>query len=177
VVSVPNFFQSLPLLHESDHVQGLPDCSLIVMEYGDYQCPQSKQFYDRIQTLRLQFADRLCFVFRHFPQQVRSQRAAESAEAAGAQNKFWEMHTLLFAHPHQLEDADLVGYADCLGLDIPQFLQEMAAHVHLAKIHRDMEAGRSCGVEAAPTFFMGFCCRDAQNLEVLLLALLNIMDA
>lgn len=144
------------------------------MEYGDYQCAQSRQIYDLIQTLRQQFADQFCFVFRHFPQQPRSLRAAESAEAAAAQNKFWEMHALLFEHAQQLEDSDLVSYANRLSLDIPQFLREMAAHVHVAKIQSDIEAGKCCGVKSAPTFFMGFCCQDAQNIEVLLLALMQV---
>ncbi|MDV2996923.1 MAG: hypothetical protein N4J56_006628 [Chroococcidiopsis sp. SAG 2025] len=170
-------FAALLPLNDGDHLCGSATAAIILIEYGDYQCVHSKQAHRSIQSLLPQLEDRLCIVFRHFPQpqlHPRSLRAAESAEAAAAQGKFWQMHEQLFAHQQQLEDSDLVQYADCLGLEIPPFLRGMAEHLHLGRIQADIESGKRNGVEKTPTFFVGVRCEETQNLEVLLSSLLEI---
>jgi protein-disulfide isomerase len=169
--------QVIPPLNDCDHIQGSPCASLILMEYGDYQCFQSGQACRLIKVIQQQLGEQFCFVFRHFPQQPRSLRAAEGAEAAAAQHKFWEMHDLLFEHQQCLEDADLVQYADRLQLDIPQFLREMAGHVHRARVQADIESGKCNGVTGTPTFFIGVRHEGTQGLEALLLTILRATDA
>lgn len=162
--------QVIPPLNDFDHIQGISHATLILMEYGDYQSLQCKRAHTLIRSIQAQLGEQLCFVFRHFPQQPQSLRTAESAEAAAAQNKFWEMHNLLFENL-QYEDADLVQYADQVGLDIQRFLTEMASHTHLGRIQSDINSGRQNGVEEVPIFFIGVRHKGTQNLEVLLLAL------
>lgn len=168
--------QVIPPLSDRDHIRGAPDAIIILMEYGDYQCPQSGQAHVTVKEMQHRLGEQLCFVFRHFPQpQIYSPalRAAESAEAAAAQGKFWEMHDILFAHQQALDDGDLVQYAAQLSLDIPHFLREMAERVHVQRVQSDIDSGQSNGVEKTPTFFIGVRCEKTQNLEVLLMTILE----
>lgn len=166
----------MPPLSERDHTRGALNTTIILMEYGGYQCPQSGQAHFTIKAMQQRLGEQLCFVFRHFPQPQlypQAQSAAESAEAAAAQGKFWEMHDTLFEHQQALSDGDLVEYAAQLDLDIPRFLQELAENVHAQRVQSDINSGRSNGVEETPTFFMGVRHKGAQNLEMLLTTLLE----
>jgi protein-disulfide isomerase len=167
--------RTMPLLNECDHIQGPLTATITLMEYGDYQCIECGQAHRTIKTIQQQLGEQLCFVFRHFPQSqhLQAQRAAESAEAAAAQGKFWQMHDTLFDHQQALEDADLVEYAVALNLDISRFLQDLSTRVHLNHIQADIESGRSHGVEETPTFFINVRHRGTQNLEALLLMILR----
>ncbi len=168
--------QVIPPLSDRDHTFGPLNAMIVLMEYGDYQCPQSGQAHVTIKAMQQRLGEQLCFVFRHFPQpQIHPQakRAAESAEAAAAQGKFWEMHDILFEHQQALDDGDLVQYAAQLRLDIPRFLREMAEHVHVQRVQSDIDSGRSNGVEETPTFFIGVRYEGTENLEVLLMAILE----
>lgn len=160
-------------LHHCDHIRGSLDAPIVIVEYGDYQCPQSGQAYALVKSLQRQGGDKLCFVFRHCPQHPRSLRAAESAEAAAAQNRFWEMHELLLNHQDALDDGDLVQYASALGLEIPRFLQEMATHAHAEQVRRDIERSKAHRVDTAPTFFITLRHGGVQNLEPLLRSLIR----
>ena len=102
---------------------------------------------------------RFCFVFRHFPQlevHPQSLKAAEVAEAAGTQGKFWEMHAMLFENQKQLEDGNLVEYAVNLELDIPLFLKELTSHLHRDRIQEDVDSGIEYGVEQTPPSLLKF---------------------
>ena len=137
------------------------------MEYGDYQCPYSKEAHYILQELQHVLGENLLFVFRHFPQcQVhpKASHAAEAAEAAGSQGKFWEMHDYLFDHQSQLADSDLVEYAIALHLNIEQFLQEMTADYHVERINTDLESGHQSHVSQTPTFFIN-SIKYADNLD------------
>src|SRR5208337_5023243 len=97
------------------------------------------------------------FVFRNFPvsqTHAQAQYAAEAAEAAGAQNRFWKMHDTLFEHPQTLAVGYLVEYADALGLDTMQFLRDMAAHRYAGRVRDDIASGLQSGVKGTPTFFV-----------------------
>ena len=166
--------QVIPPLNEDDRIQGSLNATLILMEYGDYQCPQSGQAHSLIKVIQQQLGEQFCFVFRHFPQSKRSLRAAESAEAAAMQNRFWQMHDLLFEHQQHLEDYNLVRYADSLGLEMSRFLREMSTHIHLAKIQNDLDSGKANGAEEPPTFFIGVKHQGTKDLETLVLAILKI---
>jgi protein-disulfide isomerase len=145
-----------------DWMQGVLSARVVLVMYGDYQCPRSADVYKLIkgfkQELRASLkADDLCLIFRHFPQtQVHpdAQRAAEVAEAAAAQGQFWLMHDTLFVHQQKLENGYLIEYANDLGLDIPQFLKDLSKHVYVDRIHEDIKGGMQSGVTAAPALFI-----------------------
>ena len=145
-----------------DWMQGVLSAKVVLVMYGDYQCHKSADVYKLIKRIKQELSasfgeDYLCFVFRHFPQtQIHSQaqRAAEVAEAAAAQGQFWSMHDTLFVHQQKLENGYLVEYANDLGLDIPQFLKDLSKHVHIDRIHKDIEGGIRSGVTTAPALFI-----------------------
>jgi protein-disulfide isomerase len=145
-----------------DHSQGVLSAAVVLVMYGDYQCPRSAAVYKLIKIIRQELTvsfgeDYLCFIFRHFPQiqiHPQSQRAAQAAEAAAAQGQFWLMSDTLFDHQQRLENGYLVEYANDLGLDIPQFLKELFKQVHVDRINQDIESGIRSGVTNAPALFI-----------------------
>jgi protein-disulfide isomerase len=117
------------------------------------------------------------FVFRHFPQthlHPEAYHAAEAAEAAASQNRFWEMHSHLLQHQTKLSDSDLVESAIALFLDVNQFLAEMASDCHMARVQADIDSGMQSGVIKTPTFFINSLkYDDDQPLETLLEAVVK----
>ena len=103
------------------------------------------------------FEHRIRYAFRHFPLtevHPHAQLAAEAAEAAGAQHKFWPMHDTLFEHQPHLKDKDLRRYAETLELDLERFDYELADQVYRQRVKEHVEGGRQSGVRATPTFFV-----------------------
>lgn len=144
-------------LAAADHVLGDAQAQLTLLEYGDYACPTCIQAEPLMQQLVATHPGRLCLVFRHFPlMEVHptAELAAEAAEAAAAQGRFWPMHQLLFAQAHQLTPAALTGYAQSLGLDMNRFNAEMADHIYTQRIQEHRRAGERSGVRATPAFFL-----------------------
>jgi len=160
-----------------DHCQGDFAAKITLVQYGDYQCPACQAVQCIVQAIQQQLGDQLRFVFRHFPQaKIHSEahHAAEAAEAAASQNKFWEMHTHLFEHQSRLADSNLVEYAIALYLDVNQFLHEMSSDCHVARIQTDIVSGIQSGVTKTPTFFIdGVKYNGDQSLETLLNALVQ----
>jgi protein-disulfide isomerase len=120
-----------------DHVAGPKTAAVTLIEYGNFECLHCGQTYPTIKQIRNLLSSDLRFVFRHFPTvrtHPHSLRAAEAAEAAGAQGKFWEMHDELFTHQTALEDRDLLRYARRIGLDLDRFSREMSGNVFLPQI-------------------------------------------
>jgi protein-disulfide isomerase len=148
--------QLQPPVHEQDHCQGRKEARLTLVEYGDYACPQCVQAHPLIQSIQAQFSD-VCFVFRYFPcidRHPSAQHAAEAAEAAAAQGKFWEMHDRLMGHGQLPDDASLIEHAIALRLDINRFLHEMSTDCHVARVLNDYDSGIRSGVNCTPTFFI-----------------------
>jgi formate-nitrite transporter family protein len=117
-------------VNDQDHVAGPADAAVTLVEYGNFECIHCGQAFPVIKELQKRLGENLRFVFRHFPTvriHPRSLRAAEAAEAAGAQDKFWAMHDALFTHQQALSDADLVHYAKRIGLDVERFSRDLAA--------------------------------------------------
>jgi len=144
------------LVHARDHVRGVETAPATLVMYGDYECPYTRQAYRVVQKLLADEPDALRFVFRHFPLRSihpHAQHASEAAEAAAAQGRFWEMHDVLFAHQHALEDADLLGYAQELGLDAERFAREVGAHAYADRIREDVRSGLASGVRGTPTLY------------------------
>ena len=142
---------------DSDHIDGPADAPVTLVEYGDYECPYCGQAYVILQQLKELFGDQLRVVYRHFPLATihpHAQSAAEAAEAAGAQGRFWDMHGLLFENQEALEDDDLETYAADIGLDMVRFTHDMTEHRHAARIREDVRGGIRSGVNGTPAFFI-----------------------
>jgi protein-disulfide isomerase len=160
---------------ERDHVRGPADAPITLVEYGDFECPFCGMAYPTVKELGRRLGDRLRIVFRHFPlrdQHPHAQQAAEAAEAAAAQGKFWELHNRLFEHQEALDDADLVQYAADLGLDTEQFRRELSEQRYRDEVQQDVLSGLRSGVRGTPTFFInGVRHEGAWELDDLLEAI------
>lgn len=160
-----------PLDPELDHVRGGVTGRLLV-EYGDYECPYSRQAFREIERLERELGDRMRFAFRHFPLteiHPHAAGAAAAAEAAAVQGSFWEMHERLFHHQHALEDQDLQRYAAELGLDVERFDADRSTNAVLERVIRDFRSGLETGeVRGTPTLFIdGAVHREAYDLATL----------
>jgi protein-disulfide isomerase len=160
---------------ERDHVLGPPTAPVTLVEYGDYECPYCGAAHASVEQVRQVMGNDLRFVFRHFPlSQIHphAYQAAEGAEAAGAQGRFWEMHHLLFAHQDRLDPRDLIGYAGALGLDLERFVTDLRSHARADRLREDFLGGVRSGVNGTPTFFVNGIRHDGgYDVEVLLEAL------
>lgn len=147
----------MPPVSSLDHCVGPEDACVTLVEYGDYECPACGQAEGAVASVCEAMGINLRFVFRHFPLKdihPHAQRAAEAAECAGAQRRFWEMHQLLIARQNVLDNGSIVECADRLGLDIPQFLRDMKGHHYADQVQEDIASGEQCGVSGTPTFFI-----------------------
>ena len=160
---------------ERDHIRGPASAPLTLLEYGDFECPYCGAAHPIIEEIREQLGPRLRFIYRHFPLtnvHPHAESAAEAAEAAGAQGRFWEMHDRLFEHQDALEDEDLVGHADALGLDVERFVEELADGVHAPRVRQDFLSGVRSGVNGTPSFYINGVRYNGQyDLASLLAAL------
>lgn len=147
-----------PIEESVDHVRGAATGTLI-LEYGDFECPYSRQAYREIQKVEAELGDRVRFAFRHFPLteiHPHALAASKAAEAAAAQGRYWEMHDMLFRRQKALEDDDLRDYAKELGLDTDAFDRDRTGSEVLSRINRDIESGDATGqVLGTPTIFIG----------------------
>jgi protein-disulfide isomerase len=147
-----------PLEEGVDHVRGSL-AGRLILEYGDYECPYSRQAFRSIQQVGQQLGGNVRFAFRHFPlPQIHPHAlaAAAAAEAAGRQGRFWDMHELLFRRQKELGESDLSRYAAELGLDVALFDADRASSAVLARIRRDVASGLASGqVLGTPTLFIG----------------------
>ena len=141
----------------ADHVRGARDALVTIIEYGDFECPNCKQAAAAVALLLKRFEGHLNLVFRHLPlEEVHAHAliAAEAAEAAAVQGRFWEMHDKLFAHQPHLQLPRLREIAEAIGLDLRRFSQALRDHAHLQHIRENAAEGRSLGVRGTPTFYV-----------------------
>jgi len=142
---------------ERDHVRGNPDAPVTLVEYGDYECPYCGHAAPTIDALLEHFPDELRYVWRHLPLtdvHPNGQMAAEAAEAAAAQGRFWDMHDRLLSHQDELSPIDLYGHANALGLDLDQFKEDVWKRRHAARVAEDVQSADASGVSGTPTFFI-----------------------
>jgi protein-disulfide isomerase len=142
---------------EQDHALGSADAPITILEYGDYECPTCLNALPIVQQVQRSLGPQLRFVFRHFPRSSihpNASAAAEAAEAAAEQGKFWEMHSALFKHQKELETVDLSHLALNLGLEIYQFESSRSQEKHRQRIRTDYDGGVRSGVNKTPTFFI-----------------------
>lgn len=140
-----------------DHKRGKPTATVTLVEYGDYQCSHCGEAFPLVKKLLKDFPNELVFVFRNFPLQESHPEAlgaAQAAEAAGIQNKFWEMHDLLFEQQSQLNKSNFIYFAESLNLDIDQFEKDYNSENVMSQIESDIESGIRSGVNGTPTFFV-----------------------
>lgn len=146
-----------PLEDGVDHVRG-PAGARLIVEYGDYECPYSRQAYRSIERVEAELSEDVRFAFRHFPLteiHPHALAASRAAEAAALQGRFWEMHELLFHRQKALADEDLRRYARELGLDVGQFDIDRSGQAVLDRIERDFRSGIESGeVRGTPTLFI-----------------------
>jgi len=154
-----------------DHALGPDHAPVTVVEYGDFECPNCKQAAPAVKLLLERFANRVRFVYRHFPLEQphpHALAAAEAAECAAGQGRFWEMHDLLFANSQHLARRNLQSYADRLGLDLARFNAELDDQVYLQRIREHMQGARASGVRGTPGFFVnGVICDVSFGLHAL----------
>jgi Na+/H+ antiporter NhaA len=145
-----------PVDPERDHIRGPVGAPVTVLEYGDFECPFCGQAEPVVRELLRDFGD-VAYVWRHLPLNdvhPRAQQAAEAAEAAAEQGKFWEMHDLLLDHQDALAFDDLVGYAERLGLDTERFEEDLRTRQGARRIAEDVDSADLSGVTGTPTFFV-----------------------
>jgi protein-disulfide isomerase len=152
-----------------DHIQGLANATVTLLEYGDFECPYCGAAYLIIKKTQEIMRGRLRFVFRHFPlTQIHphAQPAAEAAEAAGAQGRFWEMHDLLYENQPKLDAGHLVRYSEELGLDTVRFVRELEEGAYRERVREDFMSGVRSGVNGTPGFFINGVRYDGSKRRV-----------
>jgi protein-disulfide isomerase len=161
---------------ERDHTQGAADAPLTVVEYGDYQCPYCGAAYPVVKRVQKTLGKKLRFVFRNFPltqSHPYALLAAEAAEAAAMQGKFWEMHDLLFEQQALLGPDIIPTWAESLGLDLEKLGGDISRGVAEERIKEDRKSGISSGVNGTPTFFINGIRFDGSPDYASLLAILQ----
>ena len=146
-----------PPVSAADHTAGPDSAPVTLVEYGDYECPYCRMAYVNLKTVRPALAGRLRFVFRNLPLgeiHPHARQAAQAAEAAAAQGKFWEMHDMLFENQHALGKADLIRYARMLDLDAERVARELEAQTFAKRVRDDFRSGIRSGANNTPTFFI-----------------------
>jgi Na+/H+ antiporter NhaA len=141
-----------------DHIRGPVGAPLTLVEYADFECPFCGSATGMVDEVRRRVGDRLRYVFRHLPLtdvHPHAELAAQASEAAGAQDRFWEFHDILFEHQDELEVEDLLGYAGDLELDVERFARELEDGVHSARVREDVASAEASGARGTPTFFVG----------------------
>ena len=148
----------VPVDPSRDHIQGDPKALLTLVEYGDYQCPFCGAAYPEVKKVQKELGAKLRFVFRNFPLtnvHEFAMDAAETAEAAATQGKFWEMHDFLYEHQRTLGDQSVaLGYAKKIGLDTQKVERETSQHFYQKRIKDDFTGGVRSGVNGTPTFYV-----------------------
>ena len=144
-------------VNELDHVVGPTNATVVVVHYGDYQCPDCHRRHRAIQKVVDELVASVRLVYRHFPLvnvHPDALRAAEAAEVAAAQNKFWEMHRRLYTHPEKLGNRELRRHAQGIGLDLDRFDRDMASSTYADQILKNYYNSLTNGITGAPTTFI-----------------------
>lgn len=145
-----------PAVSATDHHQGSLDCGLVLVEYGDFECPYCGEAYSEVKAVQKALGAKLCLVFRHFPLKnahPHAERAAEFAEAAAVAGRFWEMHDWLYEHQDSLQEASLVKAARHLGLE-QKLIDATLAGQYAAPVAESFRGGVRSGVNGTPCFFI-----------------------
>jgi protein-disulfide isomerase len=146
-----------------DHALGPEHSPVTVVEYGDFECSICKQAAPAVKLVLERFVDHVRLIYRHYPVEdahPHALLAAQAAEAAAAQGRFWQMHDLLFENQRHLRPGDLREYARQLSLDMPRFIAEIDDEIHLQRVREHMRGGVASRVRGTPTFFINGVIQD-----------------
>ena len=147
---------AVPVDRKRDHVRGPDRAPVTLVEYGDFECPYCGEAEPVIRELLADYGD-LRYVWRHLPLSdvhPHARIAAEAAEAAARQGRFWPMHDQLLDHQGELTARDVTGYARDIGLNAEQFTRDLRTHAGEARISEDIDSADLSGVSGTPTFFI-----------------------
>jgi protein-disulfide isomerase len=142
---------------EEDHAQGLSRAAVTLLEYGDYQCPYCGQAYPIIKEVQASMGRKLRFVFRNFPltqAHPYAELAAEAAESAAVDGKFWEMHDALYENQAMLSEDGVMEIARKLGLNLARFVEDIRTRKFMNHVRKDFMGGVKSGVNGTPCFFI-----------------------
>ena len=160
-----------PVDDKKDHFKGSADAAVTLVEYGDFECPDCGAVYPTVNELMQRLGDKLRFVYRYYPlvdSHPHAEHAAEVAEGAAAQGKFWEMYDELYQHQRKLDDDSLMQYAQAIGMDTQRLNDDMEKAVYTQRIQDDLESGDKSGVEGTPTFYInGAYYAGAYNVDAM----------
>ena len=177
----PNHIDLAEPVSPTDHSLGPDHAPVVLVEYGDFECPNCKQAAPAVEMLLRRFEEQVRFVFRHYPLldvHPHALAAAEVAECAGAQGKFWEMHAQLFAHQTHLDRKHLLRYGADLGLDMPRYTAELDDEVYRQRVLEHIDSGKRSGVRGTPGFFLNGRIVDVSfGLQLLLEAVEESLHA
>jgi len=140
-----------------DHSLGPETAPVTLLEYGDYQCSYCGDAFPVLKNVQAKLGNKLRFVFRNFPMTKMHPQAfiaAEAAEAASAQGRFWQMHDKLYQNQDDLTPEGLATYADQLGLDMDRFLNDLKEGVYKSRIRHDFQTGVMSGVNGTPSLYI-----------------------
>jgi protein-disulfide isomerase len=149
--------QLTPPVSDKDHIQGTAEATIEIVEYGDFQCPDCGVAYPVIKQIQQTYGNQIRFVFRNLPLtdiHTYAKIAALAAEAAGQQNKYWEMHDLIYEHQQELSNELIYRLVDQIGLNAEKFEQDLHNRGLLKKIKDDTQSAEDSGVPGTPTFFI-----------------------
>jgi len=147
----------IPPVNALDHILGVQNATIELVEYGDFQCPFCREAFFVVKQLQERFANRLRFVFRNFPlseSHEHAMDAALAAEAAANQDRFWEMHDAIYIRQSELNEALLLRLAADLEIDLRRFADDMESPKLLSRVEADFESGVRSGVNGTPTFYL-----------------------
>lgn len=156
-MSTSSRYQLSQPVEQNDHTIGPEDAPVTIVEYGDYECPYCGRAAHQLKEIQERTINQVRIVYRHFPNRAvhpNAKFAAEAAEAAGAQGKFWEMHHLLFEHQDQLGEGSLYQFAEQLELDMDQFRHDLEQHTYAGVVRDQLRSGLESGVRGTPTWFI-----------------------
>src|ERR1700687_4813602 len=164
-----------------DHTLGPANAPANLLEYGDYECPHCGAAYPVVEALRERLGGLLQFAYRHFPlsqMHPHAQLAAEAAEAAGAQGKFWDMHDTFFTHQDALDGAHLMLYAAAIGPDTGAFRRDLETQAHARRARVDFMGGVRSSVNGTPTFFInGFRYDGSRDFATMFAVITEVAEA
>ncbi|HLZ10251.1 MAG TPA: thioredoxin domain-containing protein [Chloroflexota bacterium] len=146
-----------PPVGDRDHALGPVDATVTFVEYGDFECGDTIRAYPMIKRVRRELGDSIRFVFRNYPlvdTHPRAMLAAEAAEAAGIQGKYWEMHDRIFEHPYALDRDVLVRHAGQIGLDVERFESDLKGHMARGRVEEDLASAKASHAPGTPTFYI-----------------------
>jgi len=156
VKDAPNNNSQKTLINSNTHTKGAKDGKVLIVEFSDFECPACIYAEEIVGKVMDKYSNKVKFAYRHYPLPMHqySRKAAQAAEAAAIQGKFWEMKSIIFKNNSSLKPDDLIKYAKDIGLDIDQFKKDQESDKIKEIIENDIKAAQDLGVEGTPTFFI-----------------------